>query len=172
MGTHSIKNWGGWLHRGNAWMVQLSPCKHIPDAKWWPGCIKSTCIITSPILHWDQSNSGENCIMLESRSTRSIIAKLPQHSSSAVCEFRTTSEECCKSGYGRMCVKHCCRLSRGAWSASKLAAMYVSWLYARIYHGGWLHGGPKKNNTELSKLRSGYLPNKFTLVHTYNKSVS
>ena len=29
-----------------------------------------------------------------------------------------------------------------------------------------------KKNTELSKLGSGYLPNKFTLVHTYNKSVS
>ena len=28
--------------------------------------------------------------------------------------------------------------------------------YARILHGGWLHGGPQKT-TKLSKLVSGYL---------------
>ena len=42
--------------------------------------------------------------MLESRPTRGLVAKPPQCSSLAVCEFRVTSEECCTCD-GWVCVK-------------------------------------------------------------------
>ena len=50
-----------------------------------PGCkvschgTESTCIIGSSMLHWGQSDSGEGCIMLQSRLTYSLVAKFPQH---------------------------------------------------------------------------------------------
>ena len=40
-----------------------------------------------------QSDGGENCIVLKIGPTRSVIAKLPQSSMLAVCEFRTASED-------------------------------------------------------------------------------
>ena len=111
MGAHSIKNWGWVVAQRKCLDGSTIPLQAHPRCKVVTRGYQIDLVITSPMLHWGQSNSGENCILLESRSTRSIIAKLPQHSSSTVCEFRTTSKECCKSGYGCMCVKHCCRLS-------------------------------------------------------------
>ena len=43
--------------------------------------------------------------MLESRLTSSLVAKLPQRSSLAVCELCDASKEHCKQGYGRVCAK-------------------------------------------------------------------
>ena len=44
--------------------------------------------------------------VLESGLTRSIVIKLPQHSSLAVREFRAASNEHCEQGYGQVCAKH------------------------------------------------------------------
>ena len=57
------------------------------------GCIKSTYIVTLPVLSRGQPDSGKSCIMLESRVTRTLVAKLSQHSSLAVParEFRDES---------------------------------------------------------------------------------
>ena len=41
---------------------------------------KSTCIVGSSILRRGQPNSGEDCIMLQSGLTRSLVAKFPQRS--------------------------------------------------------------------------------------------
>ena len=40
-----------------------------------------------------QADGRESCIMVESRPTRSLIAKFLQRSSLATCEFRAASEE-------------------------------------------------------------------------------
>ena len=84
-------------------MVRLSPRKHPPRMQsQLPGCTESTCIAALPVLHEGQPDGGERCIVLESGLTHSLIAKLPQHSSLAVCEFSAASEECCKQGYGQV----------------------------------------------------------------------
>ena len=52
-----------------------------------------------------QPDRGESCIVLENGPTRNLIAKLPQRSSLAVCEFRAAGEKRCKQGYGGVYAK-------------------------------------------------------------------
>ena len=57
-----------------------------PRAKAHPRCkvschgTKLTCIVGSSVLRRGQPNSGEGCIVLQNRSTHSLISKFPQHS--------------------------------------------------------------------------------------------
>ena len=77
-------------------------CKWLnyPQARAHPGCevgshgAKLTCIVSSFVLRWGQPDSGEGCIVLQSRPTRSLVAilKFPQHSVVA-CSTRIS---CCK----------------------------------------------------------------------------
>ena len=71
-----------------------------PRARAHPGCkvgshgAQSTCIVGSSMLCRGQPYSGEGCIVLQSRPTRSLIAKFPQCSVVA-CSVRIS---CCKGG--------------------------------------------------------------------------
>ena len=51
------------------------------------------------LLH-RQPDSREIYIVLESELTRSLVAKLPQHSCILVREFPAAGEERCEQGYG------------------------------------------------------------------------
>ena len=74
-----------------------------------PGCefschgTESTCIVGSSVLHQGQPDSGEGCIMLQSRQTRTLVTKLPQRSVVA-CSTWISVEEHCKRGRKRVCV--------------------------------------------------------------------
>ena len=70
---------GGYTEKVLKWLNYLRTRAH-------PGCevschgTKSTCIVGSSVLRQGQPDSGEGCIVLQSRLTRSFIAKFPQHS--------------------------------------------------------------------------------------------
>ena len=55
-----------------------------PQARAHPGCkvschgTKSTCIVSSSKIRRGQPDSGESCIKLQSRPTRSLVAKFSQ----------------------------------------------------------------------------------------------
>ena len=68
-------------------MVQLWP---ILDVKLAAGCTESTCIVASP-RNATRMVKNTVCIMLESGPTHSLVAKLSQHSTFAVCEFRAVN---------------------------------------------------------------------------------
>ena len=107
-----------------------------------------------------QPDGGESCIVLESRSPCSPVAKLLQLSY-VVHELCAASEEHCERGYRQVCVELCCRMSWRQTCIKMIAVMYVSsvdllsTICARIKHGVQLHGGPQKNYTKLSKLGGG-----------------
>ena len=94
--------------------------------------------VSSPMLRWSQPDGGENCIVLESAPTHSLIANLLKHSSLVVCEFRTAGEERCKQGCTWLCAKPWCRMSWRLKHIRIIAATYVSSVdllsihYARI----------------------------------------
>ena len=54
---------------------------------WLPGGTESTCIVALPVLRRGHPDGGKCCIVLESRPTHSLVAKLPQHLSLAVHEL-------------------------------------------------------------------------------------
>ena len=66
---------------------------------------ESICIVALPVLRRGQPDGGESCIVLESGPIRSLVAKLPQHLSLAVHEFRAASNDRCEQGYRRVCAK-------------------------------------------------------------------
>ena len=74
-------------------MEQLSLQVLTPDAKLISRATEPTCIVALPVLDRGQPDGREHYITLESRPTNSLVAKLPQHSSFALCEFYITSEE-------------------------------------------------------------------------------
>ena len=132
--SSSTKNWGwvvawrGCLNGSTIPVQSLHPrwevsSQGVPN---WPA---------SSLCHWGKPDGGESCIMLERGSTHSLVPKLPQHSSLAVCKFLAASKECCEWDSGRLCVKLCCQ---GWCGASAI-------LHARILHGGRLHRGPQIN---------------------------
>ena len=71
-----------------------------PRIRAHPGCevgshgAELTCIIGSSVLRRGQPDSGEGCIVLQSGSTHSLVAKFPQRSVVA-CSVRIS---CCKGG--------------------------------------------------------------------------
>ena len=72
-------------------------CKwfNYPHPRAHPGCEVSchgTCIVSSSVICRGQPNSGESCIMLQSRPAHSLDAKFPQHSVVA-CSTRIS---CCR----------------------------------------------------------------------------
>ena len=64
-----------------------------PCARTHPGCEVSCprgyCIVASSVLRRGQPDSGESCIVLQSKLTRSLVAKCPQCSVFA-CSTRTS----------------------------------------------------------------------------------
>ena len=70
------------------------------QARAHPGCevgshgTESTCIVGSSVLRRGQPDSGEGCFILQSRLTRSLVAKFPQRSVIA-CSAQIS---CCKGG--------------------------------------------------------------------------
>ena len=72
------------------------------------GATELTHVVASPVLPFlgkqGQHGSRESCILLENGPTRGLVAMALQHSSLAVREFRTASEERCGRGYDR-CVQ-------------------------------------------------------------------
>ena len=91
-----------------------------------PKCTKSTCIVASLVLHQNQPNDEESCIMLESGPTCRNIAKLLQHSSLAVHKFHIIIEKCCEQDYGWVCAKPCCQMLWRLKHIRMIAAMYIS----------------------------------------------
>ena len=85
---------GGYTENSLKWF-------NYPHARAHPGCkvrchgTESTCIVGSSMIHRDQPDSGESCIVLQSGPTRSLVAKFPQHSV-VTCSMRIS---CCR---GRM----------------------------------------------------------------------
>ena len=75
-----------------------------PHARAHPGCkvschgTKLTCIVGSSMIRRGQPDSGEGCIVLQSRPTRSLVAKFPQRSLVAC----STRNSCCKGKPLRM----------------------------------------------------------------------
>ena len=70
-----------------------------PHARAHPGCkvschgTESTCIVGSSMIRRGQPDSGESCIVLQSRPTRSLVAKFPQRSVIAC----STWNSCCRT---------------------------------------------------------------------------
>ena len=69
-----------------------------PHARAHPGCKVSchgtewTCIVSSSVIRRGRPDSGESCIVLQSRRTRSLVAKFPQRSVVAC----STRFSCCR----------------------------------------------------------------------------
>ena len=63
----------------------------------------STCIIALSVLRQGQPNGEESCIVPESGSNCSLVAKVLQHSSLAVPKFCAASEKHCEQGYRQVC---------------------------------------------------------------------
>ena len=103
--------------RGNYTEIVLKWFNY-PCARAHPGCdvscqgTESTCIIGSlcfVVLRWGQPDSGEGCIVLQSRPTRSLVAKFPHiQSLLAVREFRAAGDECCERGHRRVYANFWC----------------------------------------------------------------
>ena len=70
-----------------------------PHARAHPGCkvschgTESTCIVSSSMIRRGQPDSGKSCIVLQSRPTRSLVAKFPQRSVIAC----STRNSCCRT---------------------------------------------------------------------------
>ena len=132
-----------------------------------PGCKVSchgtewTCIVGSFMICWGQPDSGESFIVLQSKPTRSLVAKFPQHSV-VTCSARTS---CCRgrtlrTRHGQVCVNPWCLMSCRSNCIRTIAAIWAQRIYLRIdyarIYGGRFHREPWKN-TKLSKLRGGVL---------------
>ena len=74
--NHQILRLGGYTENSLKWF-------NYPHARAPSGCkvschgIEWTCIVGSSVIRRGPSDSGESCIVLQSRSTRSLIAKFP-----------------------------------------------------------------------------------------------
>ena len=97
---------------------------HYPRARVHPGCevschaggTKSTCIVASSVLRRGQPDSRENCIVLQSGPTRSLVDKFPQRSVVAC----STQILCCS---GRRCERGCGRVCANFWCLMLIVAL-------------------------------------------------
>ena len=150
--SSSAKNWGWAVTRRRCLKVQLSPCKGPP---WMRSKLQGVphCRF---VLRRSQLDSGESCIVLQSWQTRRLITKFPQRSVVA-CSMQIS---CCRERTLRTRPrKGVCEPLMHDVVASKAQLQlimrakrtYLQIQYARIYHGGQLHGEPRKT-TKPSKL--------------------
>ena len=119
---------------------------------------KSTCIVGSSVIRRGLPDCEESCIVLQSRPTRSLIAKFPQRSVVA-CSPQIL---CCSHERTRPQMGVCEPLMPDvvAPKVHQNNCSYVSLArihYMRIYHGGRLRGKTMKT-TKLSKLEVGTSP--------------
>ena len=90
------------------------------------------CIVSSPVLRQSQPDSGENCIVLQSWPTRSLVAKFLQ--CSVVAWSTQIWKEHCKQGHGQVCANLWCLMSWHPKCIRTIAAMWAHLTYLRIHY--------------------------------------
>ena len=125
--SSSTKNWG--------WVVTQKRCLNGPtistqaptqDTKLAAREYRINLLVALPMLSQGQPDSEKCCIVLESGQTCSLVAKLPQGSLLAICEFHATNEECYERGYGQVCEKLWCQMWWQPKHIRTIAAMHLS----------------------------------------------
>ena len=112
-----------------------------PYARAHPRCEVSchgtewTCIVGSSMIHRGQPDSGESCIALQSGTTRSLVAKFPQHSV-VTCSMRIS---CCR---GRMLTTpllalHPCRYAQNQLQTDKTLVECLISVYSSMPLTHW-----------------------------------
>ena len=163
----SAKNWGGRLHGGGAWIVQLSLCKCPPWSEAsWQALLNWPLVVASPVLgflaKWGQHGNRESCILLENGPTQSLVARASQFSPLAACKFPTVSEERCTWVY-HWCFINLTTGFSGAWNWLEwlqLQSMWAQTVNFWVTTQECMVGGYTEDlkTTELSKSRGGCLP--------------
>ena len=142
--SSSTKNWG--------WPVAQRRCLNGSTILVQAPTLDAKLAAKGYLLCQGQPNSEESSIVVESRSTCSPVAKHLQRSSLAVWEFCAAGKEHFEQGHRQVCANLWCRMSWRLKRIRAIAAMYLSSVdlpsiyYARIWHGGRLHGGPQKKH--------------------------
>ena len=124
----------------------------------------STCFVRASTSH---SEGGESCIVLESRRTRSLIAKLQQRSSLAAGEFCAASEERYERSYRRMCVKLWCRVS---WHLERIRTIALMYLSSATYFQFTVHefsmvGGYTEHLQNFQNRWMGACPGQYDILY-------
>ena len=130
--SSSAKLWGGQLtEKVLKW--SLSPWKAYPGCEVSCHGTESTCIVGSSMLCRDQPDSGEGCIMLQSRLTCSLVGKFSQRSVIACsmqilwCRGRTL-----QTRHGQVCVNLWHLMLWCPKCIRTIAAMWAQQTYLRI----------------------------------------